>query len=195
MTSPIVGPEWKDELVTAFESLAQTDAKFWGGLEPDVFVAPIGEAWSPSDNVRHLAKSTRPVANALKLPRIVPTLLFGRSSGRSRSYGEVVFAYRAVLAGGATAGRFTPSGQPAFKDAAVFQKDVVARWSATVMKLARVVDGWSEPELDTIRLPHPLLGKLTVREMLMFTYYHHEHHANTVKRRLADVRREAAQSR
>ncbi len=127
--------------MTAFESLVQTDADFWGGLEPDVFVAPIGEAWSPSDNVRHLAKSTKAVANALKLPRIVPTLLYGRSSARSRSYAEVVFAYRAVLAGGATAGRFAPSGQPAFTDASVFQKDVVARWSATVMKLARVVEG------------------------------------------------------
>lgn len=195
MTTPISGPEWKDEIVAAFESLAQTDGKFWGGLEPNVFVAPIGEAWSPSDNVRHLTKSTRPVANALRLPRIVPALMFGRSSGRSRSYAEVVFAYRAVLAGGGKAGRFAPSGQPAFTDAAVFQNDVVARWSATVMKLDRIVDGWSEPELDAIRLPHPLLGKLTVREMLMFTYYHHEHHANTVKERLANARRESAQSR
>jgi hypothetical protein len=35
---------------------------------------------------------------------------------------------------------------------------------------------WSEDDLDNHRLPHPLLGKLTVREMLFFTLYHIQHH-------------------
>ena len=183
MTSPIRGPEWKDELVASFETLARTDAQFWGGLDPEVFVAPIGTAWSPADNVRHLSKSTKPVARALRLPKIVPALLFGRASARSRSYAEVVQAYRAVLAGGGTAGRFAPSGPPEFTDAAVYQRESVARWSAEVTRLAGAIEGWSESALDTYRLPHPLLGKLTVREMLMFTLYHNQHHLYVVARR------------
>lgn len=192
MTSPIVGPVTKDEIVSAFEALARTDTEFWLSLEPDVFVAPIGEAWSPADNVRHLSKSTKPVANVLKLPRIVPTLMFGRASERSRSFAEIVQAYRAVLAGGAKAGRFAPSGPLVFTDAADYQRESVARWSGVVLKLASTVAGWSENALDVSRLPHPLLGKLTVREMLLFTLYHHEHHANIVKRRLYDLRKESA---
>jgi hypothetical protein len=35
---------------------------------------------------------------------------------------------------------------------------------------------FSEDDLDSIRLPHPLLGKLTVREMLYFAVYHVGHH-------------------
>jgi hypothetical protein len=44
--------------------------------------------------------------------------------------------------------------------------------------------GWSERQLDRIRLPHPVLGKLSVREMLFFTLYHNQHHIEAVKRRL-----------
>jgi hypothetical protein len=32
-------------------------------------------------------------------------------------------------------------------------------------------------------MPHPLLGKLTVREMLLFTLYHNLHHVQNVARR------------
>ncbi len=185
MTSPIRGPGTRDDLVSSFETVARTDAEFWGGLDPEIFVASIGAAWSPADNVRHLSKSTKPVVQALRLPRIVPTLMFGRATKPSRSYAEIVQAYRAALAGGGTAGRFAPSGPLVYADAADYQRESVARWSGVVSKLARAVAGWSENALDASHLPHPLLGKLTVREMLYFTLYHHEHHANTVKRRLA----------
>jgi hypothetical protein len=33
-------------------------------------------------------------------------------------------------------------------------------------------------------LPHPLLGKITIREMLYFTAYHVQHHENIIKRDL-----------
>jgi len=36
--------------------------------------------------------------------------------------------------------------------------------------------------LDKFMLPHPLLGKLAVREMLFFTMYHNLHHVNNVRR-------------
>ncbi len=38
------------------------------------------------------------------------------------------------------------------------------------------VDSFSEAQLDALILPHPLLGKLTLREMLYFTIYHVQHH-------------------
>lgn len=146
-------PVTKHDLIAAFESLARTGAEFWSGFPPDVFVAPIGEAWSPADNVRHLIKSTKPVGDALKLPRIVPKLLFGRPSGLSRSFAEIRGIYREALVAGATAGRFAPSGQPAFTDAAAFQAGVVARWSEVVRKLALTVGGLSEARREPSAAP------------------------------------------
>jgi hypothetical protein len=45
---------------------------------------------------------------------------------------------------------------------------------------------FSEKDLDTLILPHPLLGKVTLREMLYFTIYHVQHHVEQVKTNLAD---------
>jgi hypothetical protein len=45
------------------------------------------------------------------------------------------------------------------------------------------LQGWSEQALDRLRLPHPGLGLLTVREMLLFTLYHNAHHVFGVAQR------------
>lgn len=179
-------PITKEDIVSSIEQLARTGSEFWAGFPPDVFVAPIGEAWSPADNVRHLVKSTKPVGDALRLPTIVPRLLFGRPAGPSRSFSEIRATYREALAAGATAGRFAPSAGAEYADPAVFQQETVVRLAHVVRDLAAAAAGLSEAALDATRLPHPVIGKLTVREMLFFTLYHHEHHAATVTRRLAE---------
>lgn len=43
---------------------------------------------------------------------------------------------------------------------------------------------WSETQLDSYLLPHPVLGRVTVREMLMFTLFHFDHHRDTVSSRM-----------
>ena len=38
-------------------------------------------------------------------------------------------------------------------------------------------------DLDVYILPHPLLGKVTLREMLYFTIHHNEHHLELLQNR------------
>ena len=40
----------------------------------------------------------------------------------------------------------------------------------------QLVHKWSEDDLDLYVIPHPLMGKLTFREILYFTIYHVKHH-------------------
>ena len=49
-------------------------------------------------------------------------------------------------------------------------------------RLVEVAGKWSESDLDEYVLPHPLLGDLTIRNMLQFSYYHLEHHLNIMMR-------------
>ena len=48
--------------------------------------------------------------------------------------------------------------------------------------LVTAVGKWRERDLDKYRLPHPVLGKISVREMLFFTHYHDLHHLEIVRR-------------
>jgi hypothetical protein len=178
-------PQSREEILAAFKSLREDGLEFWASMNPKKFAAPLGESWSPADNVRHLIKSTVPVTRALKLPGFVLRALFGRAKEQTLSYGSLRAKYRGVLAGGGKAGRFAPKAVSTPQDEVAWQRELIGQCRTVVADLERAAESWDERELDLYRLPHPLLGKLTLREMLFFTLYHYTHHKENVVRKLA----------
>ena len=126
--------------------------------------------WTPIQQLSHIVKSVSPVRFAFTVPKFVLPVFFGKANRPSRTYDELVAKYKSKLqAGGKSTTRFLPdSSCDRFK-----LQDAVERH---VKVLTVKIDRFSEDELDRLILPHPLLGKLTLREMLYFTIYHVEHH-------------------
>jgi hypothetical protein len=110
--------------------------------------------------------------------------MFGAARDPSRTFDELRQTYLGVLSKGATAGRFAPSPTTPPADVRHWQKHLIGRCAGYIERLERGLEPWSESDLDRYRLPHPLLGRLTVREMLLFTLYHYEHHKSNVVRRM-----------
>lgn len=48
-------------------------------------------------------------------------------------------------------------------------------------QIVRLLEHYSEEELDTLLLPHPLLGNLSIREMFYLMTYHPIHHLRQIK--------------
>jgi len=178
-------PSTGAEIRTAAEALHAEIVPFLGSIPTETFFMPQGQSWSPAWHVRHLTKANFPVARALRLPKLVPRLLFGGASAPSRSFEKLREDYRARLAAGGQAGRFAPSDKPLPPDLVAWRLEIAAVYGKSVSDWTSASERWSEKELDRVRLPHPLLGKLTVREMLFFTLYHNAHHMAIVARRLA----------
>jgi DinB family protein len=176
-------PQTKQDVLQALANLG-IELVFWLAIEPARFARPIGQAWSPADTIRHLFKSTVPVTRALKLPRPLLRILFRRGLGASMAYYDLVERYRSVLASGGNAGRFSPSPVRAPANISLWQQNLVSECRAAIVELARALERWTETDLDHCRLPHPLLGKITIREMLFFTLYHYEHHRAIVAERI-----------
>jgi hypothetical protein len=63
----------------------------------------------------------------------------------------------------------------------------MADHAAAIEALCAAVERWPERALDRYRLPHPLMGKLTVREMLLFTLVHNIHHVRVAERRRREL--------
>lgn len=147
------------------------------------FFAPQGDHWSPADHMRHLAKSVRPVARALTLPKLLLRLRFGASRAGSRSFEGIRSIYHEALAGGGQAGPYGPSSATPDLTPDAWRQRIMAHWHQSGDDLLAALDRWRDADLDRLRLPHPLLGKLTVREMLYFTLYHNAHHARRVAER------------
>jgi len=100
--------------------------------------------------------------------------LFGKTNRPSKTYDEVVTKYKTKLAaGGKASGPFIP---PTIK----FEKkdELIKKYDQQKQKLISKIEKQSETDLDKYILPHPLLGKVTLREMLYFTIHHNEHHLN-----------------
>lgn len=181
-------PATKTEIHAGLVRLEKEITTYLEALEPDELLAPQGEAWSPERHLRHLTKSVGAVAAGMRAPKILLRLKFGRPRKPSRSFGEVVDLYRAALSAGAEAtGRYVPSDRPEEVSAKEWRDGVFSRWRRASGALSGAVERWSETALDRHQAPHPLLGVMTVREILFFTLYHNAHHARRIaERRTAD---------
>jgi hypothetical protein len=169
----------RDEILEGVDRVHRDGMAYWSAFPAETFFAKIGEAWSPAENVRHLAKSVRPVAKALRMPRFMLWLMFGIPRRPSVTYDALRERYLGKLAAGADAGRFAPSSRVLTdRDAVLNELERANR------DLRSGIVRWSDRALDRHHLPHPLLGKLTAREMLFFTLYHQLHHIEVVKKRL-----------
>jgi hypothetical protein len=168
------------------EALGGLLASGSGGLLPlsdEAFFAPQGSAWSPAEHIRHLTKSARPLVMALGLPRWILRLRFGRPRGASRSFEEMKRVYLGQLAAGATAGRYTPRPEALPADPPARRREIMDAWARVTVELQNAIGRWPEAALEDYRLPHPVLGLLTVREILSFTVYHTSHHLGRIAER------------
>ena len=136
------------------------------------FLRAADGKWTAGHQLDHIYRSIKPLRTAVRLPGFVPKLLFGKGKGPSKSYEEVVAKYKERLsAGGKAVGRYVP------KAIEIGHRNrLLIKMTDTVEALAQRIEKMDEAQLDAIRLPHPLLGRLTLREMLHFTIYHVGHH-------------------
>ena len=181
---PVADPFTAAEIARDLDAVREWSGRFWQSFDVQQFFAPMGEAWSPADHVRHLVKSNRPVAAALRVPRLFLLLRFGIARRPSQRYDGLVATYRGALAGGLKAGRYAASPLPAERQTAEERQRALASLDETLAAVARALARWGERALDRLRLPHPGLGPLTVREMAFFTLYHNTHHVLGAARRL-----------
>lgn len=174
---------------TLIEALAAAEAEvasFFGSLSPDEFVLREDEAWSPAEHLDHLNIAVSATARGFSMSRLLLRIRFGRSRRGSRSYRELVEDYLGRLAAGAGAtGRFVPQRQDAAEEEQPeLQRELLSRWRRVNHRLSSALTAWSEKDLDRVQLPHPLLGKITARELVFFTIHHGLHHVASAKRRL-----------
>lgn len=139
--------------------------------------APDGK-WTPGQHLEHIQRAVAPLAKGVGLPKFVLKWVFGKANRPSKTYEGLVQKYKnKIAAGGQASGRFIP---PAVgwnqRDALLLQLP------KTVQLLAKRLEKFSEEDLDAYIAPHPLLGKLTLREMMYFTVYHVQHHEGLIQR-------------
>lgn len=141
-------------------------------LTEQEFLLSINEKWPAGQQLDHIYRSVKPLVLAFGLPKFLLATFFGRANRLSKNYPELVEKYTTKLASGYKASaKYSPA------PIALSQRDKLAKkLSGSINKLNKRIGSFSENDLDRYILPHPLLGKLTIRKMLFFTIYHVQHH-------------------
>jgi len=141
-------------------------------LDDDKFTLSKEEKWSAGQQLEHIHLSIKPLLQVFSTPKIILKTVFGKGSGASRTYDEVVESYHKVLEeGGKATAKYVPKTMP-LKN----RSYTVEGLKNVIEKLIDKLNNSNDQELDEILVPHPLLGKMTIREMLYFTLYHVRHH-------------------
>ena len=169
----------KPQIISALSEKIDAFINYIVPLNKDQFETTPNGKWSAGQNLDHLIRAIKPLQLAYSLPKFALNILFGKTNRPSRTYDELVTKYKTKLAaGGKASGPFIP---PIIR----FEKkdELIKKYADQKQKLISKIEKQSEVDLDKFILPHPLLGKVTLREMLYFTIHHNEHHLDLLKNR------------
>ncbi len=147
-------------------------------MEDTLFFTKPSNKWSVADNVKHLLISTNISALAFWLPKFLVRWIGGTPNRPSKTYEELVNKYTLKLAeGGVATGRFVPQLN---KDLTT-KDSLLKQWNkVSTHYLSSLQKNRTEQDLDNFLIKHPLLGKITLRELCYFTIYHTQHHIKII---------------
>lgn len=168
----------KNEIITATEKIFTQFTNCCSTITPAAFFDNRSAKWSVAENVQHLVVSTNTATLAYTLPKFLVRWIGGTPNRHSKTYDELVTKYKNKLAaGGAASGRFIPKPTTI----SLGKEKLMGNWiTAAAKHLAALQKIKTENELDNYLVKHPLLGKITLRELCYFTIYHTQHHLNTI---------------
>jgi hypothetical protein len=172
----------QSELIEQFTIAKNEILDFYTDIPENIFFSKPEIGWSPLENIKHLNSATSVVALFIRKELNFLLLLFGRGDSK-KSIPEIIKNYNDKLNSGSGAGVFSPLFVTNNIDIEK-KKSEIKSLIDSIQDLINVLPSWTEEELDGTNIVHPILGILTVREMLYFSLYHLYHHSSKLQMRL-----------
>jgi hypothetical protein len=168
----------KSEIITATQNIIHAFSETCYDIDEAVYYEKPSGKWSVAENIRHLTLSAKTTTLAYLLPVILVRWIGGRPNRPSRSLEEVEAKYKSKLDEGAKAStRYIPKPVPA----GYGKEKLLGDWNKVMSKYLFALSTYrTEKELDNYLVKHPLLGRITLRELCYFTIFHTRHHMETV---------------
>lgn len=156
--------------------------EFISTLDEKQFEVNPNNKWSAGQDLVHLIKLLRIVNIAYKIPKPILSILYGINKEEQRSVEALQTLYKNALKGGAKSPSLYIPKPVLFKDKNELINKHIKLNEAFVNKL----NNQSELALDKYRVPHPIIGKITLRELAIFTSFHTIHHFELLKSKITN---------
>lgn len=169
-----------EEIANRLKIAAGDLTRYCTSLSDEQFFRQPVDKWSPAQQTKHLVKSTDTARLAFTLPKFLVRWIGGKPNRPSRTYDDLVARYKQKLEqGGKASGRYIPKPIPV----SYGRERLLQDFERSMKRFARaLVRNRTEPDLERYIAPHPLLGKITLRELCYFTIHHSYHHLESIKK-------------
>jgi hypothetical protein len=173
----------KTTLIQSLDDSAAQFIELVKDLTKDEFEVNVNDKWSAGQDLVHLIKVLQIVNIGFTLPKPILRLVFGINKKESRSFEDLRQLYKNALEGGAKAPTiYIP------KPVSHTEKDsLIQKYVSLNKSFIDKLNNHTSFELDRYRLPHPILGKISLVELASFTSFHTSHHFDVLKSKLAHL--------
>ncbi len=170
----------KEELSTQLKSMfAEIISWFEAQPEASFNTVIVKGKWTMAGHLYHLIKSTKGVSRGIQMPKLALQVAFGKSNRTERTFEQQHQRYIKALGDFTTANGFPPTPSSDFvpSEGRQFEKQALLdRFIEEGEHYCQALKKWKEKDMSVYVLPHPIMGKLTIREFTYFTIFHAQHH-------------------
>lgn len=170
----------KNEIIEILETKHQELFDWLETTSDEQWITGPKDRWTTGQHFLHLADSSQLLNKALGYPKLLLKYKFGTSNRPSRSYIEVAKRYeQRLLESQEKAAKYNID----LKVPSVGERPhLKQRLQILNKKLQYKTNKLKDRNLDTLLLPHPLMGRMTLREIIMWTAHHTDHHLSILKK-------------
>lgn len=162
----------REIIITKINENHNSFMDYLSNLSKKEFEFSIGEKWTAGQQLEHIILVMKAILSVFSTDKLIIGQNFGSTVRQNRTYEALQNDSNKKLAeGGKAPSRFLP------ETITINQREpLIEKLAFLVEELGLKIKTFSESELDSLLIPHPLLGNLTLREMLYNTADHVEHH-------------------
>lgn len=145
---------------------------YLSNLAKKEFELSVHKKWTAGQQLEHIVLCVKGLVLFFSLDKATIEQDFGSTSRQGRSYEALLREYTDNSGGGWKAPvRYIPETNTINK-----RENLIQTLEGLIKELGFKIETFTEQELDSLQIPHPSLGILTLREMLYNAIYHVEHH-------------------
>lgn len=170
----------KSEIEDSLEKRYLSFANYINRLNKDEFTFADEATWTAGQQLKHIVLCVNPLVQVFGMPNTIIERNFGTKEAQSRTYDKLLEDYLEKLnQGGKAPNQFIPEIVSENE-----KSELLNTLPKLIAKLNTEIEVFTEKELDTLCIPHPLLGNISLREMLYNAIYHVEHHQKQTENNL-----------
>lgn len=141
------------------------------------------QKWTAEQQLEHIVLCTQPLLQVYSMEKSMIEKHFGKTERQGNTYKTLLENYKQKLnEGGKAPERFVPTTSE--KNS---KEILTSQLTKTIADLCAAIKTFEDKELDRLLIPHPLLGNLTLREMLYNAIQHVIHHHQATKQNLLNT--------